>query len=334
MADAFPPLPVSLRGDRAVVRWYNKVLKQLGDTAQIAWTQLNFTGSTLTSIATRTHANLQSIGEADDTDTDTDRDKHVSNNDMRVNTAHVASTSNPHSTTLAGLTTKPHSALTDVLGADDTDNNATQNKHVSNNDMRVNTAHVASTSNPHTVTAAQLSIEPWVLIESQTASASASLDYTSGFDGTYDHLMFVLSNVLPATNGNHLRILVSDDGTTWEADATDYEYHATQRRTDTAGVGSLINSQGSAFIRCTGSSGNAAGEGMSGRIYTYAPASTAVHHFHGMIVHMDNSTPAVAANSEFYGVHNGSTAPILGIQFFMNGGNIASGTIALYGLTK
>jgi hypothetical protein len=43
------------------------------------FTDLQFTGSNLTSIETRAHADLQAIGEADDTDTDTVKDKHVSN---------------------------------------------------------------------------------------------------------------------------------------------------------------------------------------------------------------------------------------------------------------
>lgn len=106
MVNTFPPIPPSQRGDRDLVRWWNNVRTLLGDAAQIVWTQINFTGSLLTSIETRLHSNLQTIEGADDTDTDATQNKHVSNNDMKVNTDHVAATS-------------AHGATGAVIGAGD-----------------------------------------------------------------------------------------------------------------------------------------------------------------------------------------------------------------------
>lgn len=134
MANTFPPIPPSQRGDRSLVRWWNEVRILLGDASQILWTQINFSGSLLTDIATRLHSNLQTIEGADNTDTNTTRNKHVSNNDMK--------------------TLKDNDAKT----ADDTDTNTTRDKHVSNNDMKVNTDHIANVSNPHAVDADDLNL--------------------------------------------------------------------------------------------------------------------------------------------------------------------------------
>jgi len=38
------------------------------------------------------------------------------------------------------------------------------------------------------------------LIQSQTASSSAAISFTSGIDSTYDKYMFVFVNINPATN--------------------------------------------------------------------------------------------------------------------------------------
>lgn len=49
-----------------------------------AWVNIDFTDSNLSDILTRLHADLQSIGEADETSSDTTKDKHVSDNQLKV----------------------------------------------------------------------------------------------------------------------------------------------------------------------------------------------------------------------------------------------------------
>lgn len=51
-----------------------------------------------------------------------------------------------------------------------------------------------------------------VLIQSQTASTSASLAFTTGITATYNNYMLVVSNYLPATNTQSLELQISTNG--------------------------------------------------------------------------------------------------------------------------
>src|SRR3990167_3675422 len=48
-----------------------------------------------------------------------------------------------------------------------------------------------------------------VFIESKTASASATIDFTSGLTSTYDEYLISMINVVPATDSDLLRMRVS-----------------------------------------------------------------------------------------------------------------------------
>ena len=175
----------------------------------------------------------------------------------------------------------------------------------------------------------------WELIERQTASNSTALDFTKGIDGGYDAYCFVLSSILPANDGEALVCRISDDGgSSYEADATDYETNISVQRSDGAGLSGNTNSQGTTKMYVTNGQSNVAGDGASGFWYCFNPDATENHVFFGDTVFMDNSATAVLARMLAVGVHNGSTAAINAIRFLMNGGNIASGEIALYGLKR
>ena len=102
-----PPREFERQG-REVYLWFRQIYKRISDAAQIAWTQLDLTGSSLSDLTTRPHSQLQSIGLSDDTDTDATQDKHISNLQAKTWTDN------------------------DAKAADDTDTDATFDKHVSN----------------------------------------------------------------------------------------------------------------------------------------------------------------------------------------------------------
>jgi len=56
-----PPPPPGEIGGPAWIRWFNLILDRLTKAAQLAWTQIDFTGSTLANIVTRNHNDLQNI---------------------------------------------------------------------------------------------------------------------------------------------------------------------------------------------------------------------------------------------------------------------------------
>ncbi|MFQ5624637.1 MAG: hypothetical protein ACE5FS_14725 [Paracoccaceae bacterium] len=171
----------------------------------------------------------------------------------------------------------------------------------------------------------------WDLIESQTASASATLDFTTGIDGTYDAYALVLTNVLPATDGAALWLRVQESAA-WQADAADYAYRY-ETRIVNASTYNASNSTGDAKIVLAGAAvGGAAGEGASGKIEFYGPATTAYHGFTWNIIEQD--TTPITRNLVGGGAYIGATGAVTGVRVMFSTGNIASGTIALYGLRK
>lgn len=83
---------------REMSRWMYEVFRRLRDMNLLAitWTSLDFTGSKLSDIATRTHAMLQSILGVDVSSVDPTKDKHVSNSQGKAWTDHGAATSDVH----------------------------------------------------------------------------------------------------------------------------------------------------------------------------------------------------------------------------------------------
>ncbi len=78
--------------------------------------------------------------------------------------------------------------------------------------------------------------------------------------------------------------------------------------------------------------GNDSDKGMSGTIHLYNPTSTTINtnaNAHMVIWHKDNFTQM----KNIGGFRLGATDDAF-VKFFFNSGNIASGTISLYGLTN
>jgi hypothetical protein len=73
-----------------------------------------------------------------------------------------------------------------------------------------------------------------VLLESETASASASLDFTA-FSSAYDVYLFQFINILPATDAANFLFRVSTDGGS-SFSATGYEYVDIVNSTSAAGI--------------------------------------------------------------------------------------------------
>jgi hypothetical protein len=63
-----------------------------------------------------------------------------------------------------------------------------------------------------------------VLLSTQTASASASISFTTGIDSTYKEYMFIFNNIHPATDNAHFQFNFSTDG--WFTyDVTKHQLH-------------------------------------------------------------------------------------------------------------
>lgn len=170
----------------------------------------------------------------------------------------------------------------------------------------------------------------WNPIQSQVISNDATLDFTTGIDSTYDVYMFVLIDVIPVNDAVNLYIRVRD--TTFQSDASDYAYALTQ--INEAGTPTARVSAGASEIDATATIGSGAAEtGVSGFVYVYAPSTTVGPK--RLKVDLDYiDAGGLIGNVRGSAHYQGANNAIDGVQFLFSGGNLESGTIALYGLKK
>jgi hypothetical protein len=93
--------------------------------------------------------------------------------------------------------------------------------------MAINLANNNSLAN---ITALPASITggAMTLLSTQTASASATISFTSGIDDTYDSYVFKFINIHPATDNADFEFNMTIDGTNWNVTKTTttfYSYH-------------------------------------------------------------------------------------------------------------
>jgi len=183
--------------------------------------------------------------------------------------------------------------------------------------------------------AGQLAQGKMILISSQTASGSASIEFTSGIDSTYPIYKFEFINIHPATNQVYFQFnLSTDTGSTYSVTKTSSSFYAYHDEADpTTAVTyevsyDLAQSTSDQFI--TVDIGNLNDESASGTMYLFNPSSTTfVKHF------MSTSNSYYASDysiNTFIGGYGNTISPIDAVRFQMSSGNIDAGTIKLYGI--
>ena len=169
-----------------------------------------------------------------------------------------------------------------------------------------------------------------VLLETQTASASATIDFTTGIDSTYSHYKMVLIDVISANDTVGLYFRISQSST-FLSGSTDYQYANDFYRSDGAGTGA--GSTGAAQILLNaGSLGTGTDESLNGEITFFNPAGTAERK--RLISDLVALTEApVFQAMKAIGEFKLNTTAVDGFRFLMSSGNIASGVFKLYGIT-
>lgn len=184
-----------------------------------------------------------------------------------------------------------------------------------------------------------------VLIQTQTASASATLDFASTISSTYDEYVFEGVAIRPATDGTNLLMRVGTGaGPTYDAGSN---YFGTMR----AGTGTVSvsgstgtpqqgSSNGATTQADAGSTGmmigkvidNDSGFGqVSFNLRLCIPQSaTQMKHIYGQSV-WHNGTEVFTA---LIGYLYGQTTALTAIRFLMASGNITSGVVRSYGIKK
>lgn len=172
-----------------------------------------------------------------------------------------------------------------------------------------------------------------VLLEQHTASTSATLDFTTFISSTYDCYMFSLVNVVPSNDSVVLWMRMGTGaGPSWDT-GNNYVYADWRWVTTPANGGAGATAQAQILVtNGTDSIDQTATLGACGHLYLYNPQSTTVHKaVRGDTTYINTS--AVFEASEVTGRYVSTTA-VTGVRFLMSAGNIASGTIRVYGLAK
>jgi hypothetical protein len=179
------------------------------------------------------------------------------------------------------------------------------------------------------------------LIATATASSSATLEFTSGIDSTFDVFEWHFVNMHPQTNGKNFGFQVNAAGESG-FNETITSTHFRTYHTEAGGGGSLEyyaandQSQGTAYNllqEWVGSTdGTVDDNGVSGILTLYAPSSTTyVKHFMATTSSMYD---AAALYNGYTAGYINTTAAIDEISFNMNSGNIDTGVVRMYGIAK
>jgi hypothetical protein len=171
-----------------------------------------------------------------------------------------------------------------------------------------------------------------VLLATSSASASATIDFTSGINSTYDEYEIHFQNVIPATNNATLNLRVSYDGATWQSTA-EYTY-AFNTVTTAASSTASGATNGTSMILTPALSNAAADGGASGVIHIITPSNTAS--FKHMLWDITSRASATGFTSGggMYTKTDSSTSATVGIRFLASSGNLTSGGFKLYGVKK
>ena len=173
------------------------------------------------------------------------------------------------------------------------------------------------------------------LLSTQTASASATISFTSGIDDTYDEYVFKFYNIHPATDGEKFQVNFRDGGSDYDASKT--TTHFRSYHDESGGTGDLAYLTATDLANSTGSQsiaqniGNDNDQGASGYLHLFNPSSTTfVKHFISRV----NCSGNVNYSQEIFAAgYCNTTTAIDGVQFSMTSGNIDSGVIKLYGVS-
>jgi hypothetical protein len=174
-----------------------------------------------------------------------------------------------------------------------------------------------------------------VLISSQTASASASISFTTGIDSTYKEYQFYFINMHPSVDGTQLQFNMStDSGSNYNVTKTTTYFRAFNYESGVDGSlsydGDVDLAQSTSFQSITRFQGADNDQASVGTLTLFNPSSTTyVKHFISRCAetHADD-----LAQDLFTAGYGNTTSAVNAIQFKMTSGNIDAGTILMYGI--
>jgi len=197
----------------------------------------------------------------------------------------------------------------------------------------VNNSLSAVTSLPTAISTGSMT-----LLQTQTASSSSTIDFTSNIDSTYDSYVFKFIDLHPSVDAASL-VFQADTGTNtnYNLTMTTTMFRAYHNENDAdSGLGYITGedqAQGTSFQKLIHGSaiGNDNDQSGVGTLQVFNPSSsTFVKHF----ISRTNAVHQSDISMDMYvaGYFN-ATTPITRFRFKMDSGNIDDGVIKLYGIS-
>ena len=174
-----------------------------------------------------------------------------------------------------------------------------------------------------------------VLISSQTASNSASISFTTGIDSTYKEYQFWFINIRPATDTADFTFNMStDSGSNYNVTKTTTSFSSYHDEADTDFSlnygGGVDLAQSTNFQIISPGIGNGSDECCAGSLQIFNPSSTTyVKHF---LSDFNRYFWGNYTAIEYTAGYGNTTSAVNAIQFKFSSGNIADGTILMYGI--
>ena len=173
------------------------------------------------------------------------------------------------------------------------------------------------------------------LLSTQTASSSASIEFTSGIDSTYSSYVFKFINIHPATDQADFQFQGStDSGSTYATTITSTSFRAYHNE---AGSDTLLSydgdrdlAQSTSFQHLISDIGNDNDQSGSGTLQLFNPSSTTfVKHFISTVNKYQGNN---YNDNQFNAGYFNTTSALTNIKFQMSSGNIDDGTIYMFGV--
>ena len=192
----------------------------------------------------------------------------------------------------------------------------------------VNNSLSAVTSLPTSISTGSMT-----LLQTQTASSSATIDFTSNIDSTYDVYCFKFINIHADTDTANFTIGFRDGGTNYDATKTTTYFRAYHSEADTTAFGYKTDqdlAQSASYQNlCYSLDGDADGNSC-GFLKLFNPSSSVfVKHF---IARTSCVHSAPEQHDSFIAGYCNTTTAIDGVQFKMSSGTF-DGVIKLYGIS-
>ncbi len=176
------------------------------------------------------------------------------------------------------------------------------------------------------------------LLETQTASSSSTLSFTSNIDSTYKEYVFKFYDI--HTNADQVDLTFNgsiDTGSNYNVTKTTTFFESFHNEGDSsAEVGYLAGAdlaQSTAFQPLASGLGNANDESLAGTLHLFNPSDTTFVKNFISIINQSYRIGLPGSINQFVAGYFNTTSAIDAVQFKMESGNIDAGVIKLYGIS-